>query len=187
KNFEPDEDIQVIIQPGVQLTGYTVPSFQNEHAEKYLSADWVTIGTVFSCTTKVIRTDSFSNGSDTSKWVRYDVTLADIYKIKVDSVIKGVFADSIIVIQSPSYTNILHSKFTERDAKGNPIFATKTVKDFLNIDRINGPWYVKSRKKIIALLQKKDTVYTSTLFRRYDKDILDFYKKLDKKALQEHK
>ncbi|MFA5034065.1 MAG: DUF4424 family protein, partial [bacterium] len=182
KNFEPDEDIQVIIQPGVQLTGYTVPSFQNEHAEKYLSADLVTIGTALSCTTKVIQDESLSiPGSDTADISHY-TTVTDIYNIKVDSVIKGVFADSIIIVRSPSYRNILKSKFTGRDARGKPVFVTKTVKDFFNTpDRINGSWYVTSKTKCIALLQKKDTTYTSTLFRRYDKDIIDFYKGLDKR------
>lgn len=172
KNFESIEDMEVIFNL----------YFQSVHAEKYLDADLAIAGDALSYTTKVIRKDSSHiRESDTVGTIHYDyATFVDVYKMKVDSVLKGVFPDSIIVIQSEPYKHYFESKFVGRDTDGEPMFVDK-FNMVIAEDIINGIW--KNQTKCIALLQKKDATHIPLLFRRCDKYILDFYKKLDAEGL----
>jgi len=138
-----------------------------EKARRYLDADLVIIGDVVSCTTKTIQEkDSLGD----SGWVYHHTTLMDIYGVKVDSVLKGSFTDSVIVVQSkPFGGDFRKSKFLEVDEKGDSLFVTWLTQGFGGggADRIHKPG------RYIILLQGQDTIYTSTLCRQYSKFTVD--------------
>ncbi|MFA5034070.1 MAG: hypothetical protein WC614_13765 [bacterium] len=162
-----------------------------DHAQRYLDANLVIVGNVLSCSTKVItKKDSLITSGSDSGWVRHWDVSVDIYKTKVDTVVKGVFADSIIIIESKPYAgNIWKSQSLEIDEKGNPKRKCigRVGKDYSgSADRIHNQNI--DGQKYIILLQKKGTTYISTLFYGYDKDIIDyFYKGLDKEGLNYYK
>lgn len=149
------------------------------HAKIYLAADLVIIGDILSCTTKVVKEDTCI--IDTGSVTHWKISINN-YKIKVDTVIKGVFADSIIIIKSEPYaTNIVRTKSLGLDEESNS--KSSVSKNFSDSDdRINN-WNINNHKHII-LLHKKDTTYISMLLHDYNKDIINyFYKGLDREGL----
>ncbi len=69
------------------------------HARRYFGADLVIFGEVVSCTTRVV---SIEDVPGDSGWTYHRVLSVDEATVRVDSVLKGSFGDSAILVQTES-------------------------------------------------------------------------------------
>lgn len=145
-------------------------------ARRYLDADLVLIGNVLSCSTQIIEEEDQpgSNG-----WVQHSTKLMNTYRVKVDSILKGDFPDSVIVIQNESFkTYASRTTFNKLDEKGDSMFLEEQTLQTNDEgwDRIPG------LGKFILLLKKKDGLYTSILCHSPDEYSLNLYRQVKEKG-----
>jgi len=151
-----------------------------EYARSYLDADLVIVGQPLSCTTIVVEEKNIPGNNG---WTIYYKKLLNIHQIRIDSLMKGSYDDSTIVIQSESYYR--HDwKSTGPtgtvNEKGDSLYEMVIMKP-------NGSDYISdavipSSGKFIILLSEKEGIYTSILCRVYDKYHLDFFRIVQQKG-----
>ena len=145
----------------------------HEDARSYLDADLVIAGRVLSCTTKVIERREIPADSG---WIQHYDKFQKIHIIKVDSLVKGSFVDSTIVIQTES-SQEWRSRLFKIDEKGDSLFIGEAfVRDE------EGDAVIPESGKFIILLKKKEGIYISTLCRVYNKFNLDFFREVEEKG-----
>lgn len=144
-------------------------------ARRYLDADLVLIGNVLSCSTQIIeeKDQPGSNG-----WVQHSTKLMNTYRVKVDSILKGDFPDSVIVIQNESFkTYARMTIFYKLDEKSDSMFMEQHFEtNDIGWNSISG------LGKFILLLKKKNGLYTSILCHSPDEYSLNLYRQVKEKG-----
>ncbi len=138
--------------------------------ENYLDADLVIVGNVLSCSTKIIEEKELP---ETGSWIWHCTKFMNIHMVRVDSVIKGSFSDTTLIIQNESFKT-----YYWREEKGDSLSSMK-IRPGIGDESVSN---IPGLGKFIIILKKKDGIYTSTLCMAYDKSILDFYKKIQEKG-----
>lgn len=147
-----------------------------KQARLYLDADLVIVGKILACSTKIIEEkDVPASGG----WFHHYTRFLDTHLVKVDSVIKGVFADSTIIIKR---------EFSEGyDWKSEIVSIAERGDSLIKMSmtpQIGGRGWagIPDSGKYIILLVEKDSIYTPTLCTGYDKLSLDFYREVEEKG-----
>lgn len=142
------------------------------HARRYFKADLVIFGETLSCTTNVVERKDVPGDSG---WVNHYTTLASTCTVRVDSVLKGALAESVIVIRKES-SQAWMSRFEAIDVNGESLYVGQSTLEPAppgpgEADEIpfSGRW--------ILFLMEKDSTYTFLWRAKYNRKNLDFYKK----------
>ncbi len=156
------------------------PLVPAERARKYLDANLVLIGDVVSYTTQTVQEEDSLRDDG---WMYHHVTLMDVYNVRVDSVLKGSLADSIIRVQSKLFGgSTSRSKFLEVDEKGDSLY----VAEIWAGDGGDGADRIRKLGRhiiiLLMVLQREDTTYTSVLGSPYSESVLHFYKEVEEKG-----
>ncbi len=104
------------------------------YANRYFAADLIIFGEILSCTTSVIKTEKTPGDSG---WTLHFNTFLNSCLVRVDSVLKGHYSDSTIVIFSED-TQHYQSRFDRLDEKGDSMFVGMAYLDFDDRIRIPG-------------------------------------------------
>jgi len=156
-----------------EMKVYTSEEWERLRKQRYHDADLVIVGQGMSRTTRIVKTREEAN-EDGGK--SHYTTLINNYWIKTIYTLKGTTSDSMLNVQSDSYTQCTISpppKFEGIDEKGETLYST--------IRRIadgGAPPNIPTQSMSIIFLQKKDTNFVLTYLTRYTKDELDFYKSI---------
>lgn len=148
-------------------------------AQMYQDANLVIAGDVISiCTNKVSERDTLESDG----WIHVYRTLVDTYFVRVDSVLKGSYSDTLITIESKNYPDHPHRKrFAEINEKGDSLFVAECSPRECEIVGM-----ITKLGKGIILLKKEDDRYISILYCGFNELILDFFKRLkNKKAVSD--
>jgi hypothetical protein len=101
------------------------------------------------------------------------------YRVKVDSILKGDFPDSVIVIQNESFkTYASRTTFYKLDEKGDSMFMVEKPSETNDI----GWNSIPGLGKFILLLKKKDGLDTSILCHSPDEYSLNLYRQVKEKG-----
>ena len=142
-------------------------------AQRYLNADLVLVGKVLSIEVKIIKDSVTQNGDG---WQYEHRKLLDIYNVKIDSILKGSYSDSLILIQSQPYSGHEEkSKFAKIDSLGDSIFISEIL---YNQDYRGGSDLISTPGMYIILLNKVGGSYISILTNNFEKNTLMFYRKI---------
>ncbi|MFH1219376.1 MAG: hypothetical protein V1694_02870 [Candidatus Eisenbacteria bacterium] len=146
----------------------------DEMARMYLNADLVIVGSAISSRTDTLRSwDSLG----TDGWTYHHKAMIDVYWVAVDSVLKGDYRDSAIVIHTTQYGGgIDRSRFDKFDEAGRPRYVGEMVDTYDERDSIS------ERGEQIILLDKQDSLYTLTLAVDPDESIVAFYREVQEKG-----
>jgi hypothetical protein len=146
----------------------------DEMARMYLDADLVIVGSAISSRTETLRSwDSLG----TDGWTYHHKAMIDVYQVAVDSVLKGDYINSLIVIHTTQYGGgIDRSKFDKLDEAGRPMYVGEGILTYDEKDSISG------RGEQIILLGKQDSVCALTLAVEADESILAFYREVQEKG-----
>lgn len=148
----------------------------DNEASRYFDADLVIVGEILACSTKTIEEkDSPGNNG----WFHHYTKFMNTHLVRVDSVMKGAFADSTIIIKSESSKGYdWKSELVSITEKGDSLFNREMSLRFGGESWANIP----DSGKYIILLVVKDSVYTPILCRDYDKSTIDFYREIEGKG-----
>lgn len=145
-------------------------------ARSYLDAQMVIVGDVISRMTETVQVKSWV---DDEGWEYRHKTLKDTYHIKVDSLLKGNYVDSVIVAESEPYgggTERWRSEFQKLDEQGGSMYLAQGS---LLDGNGGGPGTIHRLGRYIVLLGQQDSTYISVLAHRFDERILDFYREVE--------
>jgi hypothetical protein len=145
---------------------------EESHANRYFRADLIIFGEVLSCTTSVIRTENTSGDSGV---IHRHTTFQTSCFVKVDSMLKGYYSDSIIVVFDEN-TQDMQTKFEKLDEKGESLFVGEMTVELT--DKI----YLPSASKWIIFLVDKDGDCYFLWYTEYNKGTLDLYHKFEEKG-----
>lgn len=146
-------------------------------AQRYLNADLVLVGKVISIEVNIIE-DSVTQNND--GWQYYHRKLLDIYNVKIDSILKGSYSDSVIMIQSQPYSeNEEKSKFANIDSIGDSIFISEIS---YNNGYRGGSDLISTPGTYIILLNRIEGRYISILANNFVKNTLMFFRKVQKEG-----
>jgi hypothetical protein len=152
---------------------YTVEEWEKLRKQEYLNADLVVVGQAMSCTTRTIKTHDMTPGDGN---VYHYTTYTDNYRIKALYTLKDNFLDSILNVQSDTYTQCYITSTTLIiDEKGDSSFMGKAYIPYGEAQ----PKRIPKQGMSIMLLEKKDTTYVLTYFTNYTKKELDFYQSIE--------
>jgi len=148
-----------------------------DEARRYLDADLVIVGDVIGCSTKVVEEKDTPGDSG---WVYHWTKFINLHFVRVDSVIKGCFTDSVIIITSYSFRDYALKRIFEGiTEKGDSMFSYMGEEALPD----DGSWSdIPDSGKFIILLKEKDCIYISTLCDAYSKAAIDFYREVDEKG-----
>jgi hypothetical protein len=138
------------------------------HVGRYFKADLVIFGEALSCTTKVVEEKDVSGDSG---WIYHYRTFMTASTVRVDSVLKGSFADSTIVIQKES-SQESRSRFARVTESGDSLHLGQIVPE---IDDFFGVKIPCSESWIIFATEE-DGIYSFMWRTRYERIALDVYK-----------
>lgn len=146
-------------------------------AQIYRDAGLVIIGDVISISTRTI---SERDSLESDGWIHIYRTLVDTYYVRVDSVLKGSYGDSLIIIESKNYPDYpRRRKFTEINEKEDSLFVTECTHGFgYEYERVGK---ITKLGKGIILLKNEDDSYISMLYCNFSEDILDFFREAENK------
>ncbi len=148
-------------------------------AQRYLNADLVLVGKVISIEVKIIK-DSVTHNED--GWQYYHRELVDIYNVKIDSILKGSYSDSLIMIQSQPYSGHEEkSKFANIDSSGDSIFISEVM---YNPGYRGGSDLISTPGIYIILLNKVEDRYISILANNFVKNNLMFFRKVQNEGAE---
>ncbi len=141
----------------------TQPIEIHSMVQTYRHADLGIIGDAVFCTTRVIqRRDSVSTGG----WVRHYTTSTEICTVRVDTVFKGCYLDSVIVIQSKSRVQAesRETRFPKVDEKGDSIFEALEFVEYGGEETGR----IHRGNKYIMLIREDDASYICTYAHPYE-------------------
>jgi hypothetical protein len=137
------------------------------HARRYFTADLVICGEAASCTSKILEEKDVAGDSG---WTNHHRTSVTASRVRVDSVLKGSFANPTIVVQRQS-SQVWRSRFAGIEESGDSMYVVEMVVESgdLYADRMpcSGSW--------IMFLTEKDGVYSLMWRTFYEKIALDLY------------
>jgi hypothetical protein len=143
------------------------------HARRYFKADLVIFGEVLGCTTRVVEK---KNVPGDSGWVNHHTTFMNECGVRVDSVLKGLFRDSTLVVQRKS-SQQSRSRFDRITEGGDSLYLGEMTELGYAFDvKIppSGSW--------ILFLTKKDSTYDFMWHADHNKTNLDLYKKFEEEG-----
>ena len=150
-----------------------------ETAQRYLNADLVIIGTVLSIDTHIVN-EIVTIESESLK--TKNRSLIDFYYTKIDSVIKGHYEDSIIIIQSNSYSdNIEKIKFKNVNSNGDSTFEAEIS---LSYGSKGGVDLIKQEGKYIILVKTNNGIFASILCYSFSNEMLQFFNRVSKEGIK---
>jgi len=144
-----------------------------EAANRYINADLIIIGSIFSIQSDIIDRDE-KLSSDSLKFIAS--TIQDIYKVKVDSVLKGELLHETIDVFSEKYTG--HSeriKFDYIDSNGDSIFVCE-------LNGIDNSHQITLNEKYIMCLANRDNHFLCKFIRHFSENELDFIEKISREG-----
>ena len=147
-------------------------------ARRYLDADLVIVGEILACSTQIVEEKDLPGNNG---WFHHYTRFVNTHLVRVDSVMKGAFADSTIIIKRESSKGYdWKSEFVRITEKGDSLFKMEMRPG------VGGEGWtsIPDSGKCIILLVVKDSVYTPTLCRDYDKSTIDFYKEIEEKGAE---
>ncbi len=157
----------------VQSVGHCTEAWDPaREAQRYLEADLVIAGSLLWDTTTIVG-EEWTPGPDGSKYCR--VKRIHIYRMGVDTVLKGDFSDSVIVFQRPGWTEGRH--WVEVSETGDSSHVVEVVMPN------GGGQGIRRTGKWIVLIEAEDTANVLTVSRPYEKRYLDIYRQLSDTAL----
>ena len=154
-----------------------------EAAERYLNSELVIIGNVFKIAKQELKDSVSLINLAESYSFNPDIYSVDIYYVKLDSILKGSYKDSVITIFSKPYIDV-HSESNDRN-KNTETFSTYReavsayVKNFNRSFR-GGAGEIYKIGKYIILINKKENYYISSLAIIYADEKLLFFKEVAK-------
>ena len=143
------------------------------HARRYHQADVVIFGQVISCTTNVVERKDVPGDSG---WVNHYTTHASTCTVRVDSVLKGALAESVMVIQK-EWSRAWMSRSEPIDENGE----SPCVGQIAMAAVSPGPGEaneIPSSGRWILFLMEDDSTYTFLWRADYNRMNLDLYGKL---------
>ncbi|MFH1335259.1 MAG: hypothetical protein ABII96_01975, partial [Candidatus Zixiibacteriota bacterium] len=145
---------------------------EESHGNRYFRADLVIFGEILTCTTSVIKTENVPGDSG---WIFCYNTLLNSCLVRVDSVLKGHYPDSTIIIFNEA-TQHYQTRFERLDENGDSMYIAEIYPEIPDKIRIpgNGKW-------IIFLVDKDGACYF-LWNTEYNKSNLDLYRKFEKKG-----
>lgn len=146
--------------------------FPDEIARRYLDADLVIVGDVIGCSTKVVE-EKDTLGDDGG--VYHSKKFLIYHTVRVDSVIKGCYADSTILIQNKYPKGYSWRSISFNDSSGLVEMSTAGISDVSVSD-------IPDAGKFIILIKKEDRMHISTLCDAYSKANIDFYREVEEKG-----
>jgi len=147
-----------------------------KQARRYLDADLVIVGEILACSTKTIEEKDLPGNNG---WFHHYTKFVNTHLVRVDSVMKGAFADSIIIIKRESSKGYdWKSEFVSITEKGDSLFNMEMRPG------VGGEGWdsIPDSGKCIILLVEKDSIYTPTLCSGYNKSSIDFYREVEEKG-----
>ena len=148
-------------------------------AQRYLNADLVLVGKVISIEVKIIE-DSVTQNED--GWQYHHRKLLDIYNVRIDSILKGSYSDSLIMIQSQPYSEHEEkSKFAKIDSLGDSIFISEIS---YNYGYRGGSDLISTPGMYIIILNKVGCSYISILANNFEKNTLMFFREIQKEGAE---
>jgi hypothetical protein len=144
-------------------------------ARRYLTADIVITGSLISDSTMSVR-EEWTPGPDGSRYL--DRAFMDIYRVEVDTVLKGDFSDSVVVLESRPYSRTENHMFDRVDERGDSIFVAEVVLLWGGI-----PGKISGTAKYIILIEKQDNAYVSMFSRRHSQATMDFFRQFQNTVL----
>ena len=149
---------------GVSATELITPE---SHARRYFKADLVIYGDALCCTSKVLEERDVAGDSG---WINHHRMFVTASTVRVDSVLKGWFTDSTIVIRR-ELSQVWRSRFTGIDESGDSMYVAEMAVESGDpyADRMpcSGSW--------IVFLTEEDGIYSLMWRTFYDKIALDLY------------
>jgi hypothetical protein len=145
---------------------------EESHANRYFTSDLIIFGEILTCTTGVVKTESTPGDSG---WTLCYNTFLNSCLVRVDSVLKGHYSDSTIVIFNED-TQHYQTRFDRLDEKGDSMFVGMAYPEIDDRIRIPG-----SGKWIIFLVDQDGSCYF-LWNSEYNKSNLDLYRKFEEKG-----
>ena len=153
---------------GLATEAITVES----HANRYFRSDLIISGEILSCTTNVIRTEQIPGDSG---WTYHYSTFLKSCSVRVDSVLKGLCSDSIIVIFDESIQQSRH-RFWGLDEKGDSLFVGEAHVE------IDDESHIPLAGRWIIFLVDKDYDCHFLWNTEYNKRTLELYREFEEKG-----
>lgn len=142
----------------------------SEIANIYIHSDLVVIGQVLSVQSNTIDQNEYLS-PDSIRHIT--TTIKDLYVVKLDSIIKGSFSDSIVTFHSLRYSEHTEkTQFNPIDSQGDSVFRGEA---FL-ISGESSP--ISIDKKYIICLSSIDDQFVSKLTTEYNTDTLHFFERI---------
>lgn len=161
-----------------EMKVYTSEEWERLRKQRYHDADLVIVGQGMSRTTRIVKTREEAN-EDGGK--SHYTTLINNYWIKTIYTLKGTTSDSMLNVQSDSYTQCTISpppKFEGIDEKGETLYSTIRRLAYGGTQP-----NIPTQSMSIIFLQKIDTSFVLTYLANYTKDNLDFYQSIEEKEV----
>jgi hypothetical protein len=145
---------------------------EESHANRYFRADLIIFGEILTCTTSAVKTESTPGDSG---WTFGSNTFLNSCLVRVDSVLKGHYSDSMIIIFNED-TQHYQSRFDRLDDKGASLYVAEIYPEMM--DKISIP---SNGKWIIFLVDREGACYF-LWNAEYNKSNLDLYRKFEEKG-----